>query len=781
MNIKITLLLFVFALCMGANPAKAQVTDPSSVDVNSMSDSQVKQVKQAMEQRGLSQQDAIELARQRGATESQIQNMMRRFQELDSISGSDVYSYRDIADSISAFQKFDDRFIQQAPIDTVTPTFGARLFNTQNLTFEPSLNIQTPKNYTIGYGDQLIISIWGSSQGNYQLAVNKDGQIMVPDLGPIFILGLTFDKATNKIKERLSSIYVDMRGDHPKTFAQINMGQLRSIKINVVGEITTPGTYTLPVTATVFNALYLSGGPNDKGSFRNIKIIRNNKPVKEVDVYKYLVDADPTDNIQLENEDIIYVPTFTKKVEVIDGFKRACLFEMKKDEHLNDLIRFAGGFKDDASMSRLQINRKTQQGLKIVDVDFKSVNIARLENGDVLRAGKIRSSYNNRLTISGAVYSPGEYEWTDGLMLSQLIARADSIVPGAFLNRGRVIRLNPDSTTYNIPFSVKKVIAGKEDIALQPEDSIRIKSYNELKETEVITVRGEVLEPGTYPFSQNMTLEDVIFVAGGLKESSDTTFIEVARRLSHEEAADLSDTLMHLYTFSVNRKLEVKNGDPDFTLQPFDVVFFRRAPGYRESGSVLIKGEVKFEGSFALETNTFRISDLIKKTGGVTPQAYVEGASLTRYSEEMRSETVGIDLKEILKHPGSTADLILLPGDQVTIPKESQTVKIVGNVQNQISATYVPGKKLNYYIDQTGGFKERTRKTKIHVIYANGISASTHSSFFGKNYPKIEPGCKIVVPEKPEKKEGDSAKWISLGSGLSSMAVAVATLITVIK
>ena len=278
-----------------------------------------------------------------------------------------------------------------------------------------------------------------------------------------------------------------------------------------------------------------------------------------------------------------------------------------------------------------------------------------------------------------------------------------------------------------------------------------------------------------------MTLEDVIFVAGGLKESSDTTFIEVARRLSHEETADLSDTLMHLYAFSVNRKLEVTNGEQNFTLEPFDVVYFRRAPGYREAGSVLIKGEVKFAGSYALETNSFRISDLIQKTGGLTRYAYVKGASLTRYSEEMGTETVGIDLKAILKKPGSTSDLVLLPGDQINIPQKLQTVKIGGNVQNQLSATYEPGKPLKHYIDQTGGFKERTRKSKIHVIYANGISASTHCSLFGRNYPKIEPGCKIVVPAKPEKKETDAAKWISMGSGLTSIAVAVATLVTLLK
>ena len=488
MNFKFTILFFVFVLFLGTNPTKAQVTDPSSVDVNSMSDSQVKKIKQTMEQRGLSQEAAIELARKRGATESQIQDMIRRFQELDAVTASPA---TEEALTISLPQK-EDLSYRQAPIQPSTATFGASLFNTQNLTFEPSLNIQTPKNYIIGYGDQLLISIWGSSQGNYQLTVNKDGQIMVPDLGPIYILGMTFDQASRKIRERLTSIYKEMQGDHPKTFAQINMGQLRSIKINVVGEITTPGTYTLPVTATVFNALYLSGGPNEKGSFRNIKIIRNNKPVKEVDIYEYLVNADPSDNIQLENEDIIYVPTYTKKVKVTDGFKRSALFEMKEGEHLNDLIRFTGGFKDDASMSRIQINRKTQQGLKIVDVNFKAVNTTLLENGDVLRAGKIRSIYENRVIISGAVYSPGEYEWTDGLMLSQLIVKADSIIPDAFMNRARIVRLNPDFTTYNIPFDVKKVINGKADISLMPEDSIIIKSYNDLKEAEKITVRGEV-------------------------------------------------------------------------------------------------------------------------------------------------------------------------------------------------------------------------------------------------------------------------------------------------
>ena len=781
MNVKSLILIITLIFFYGFKAAYSQVPNPSNIDVKSMSDSQIKKVKQNIEKRGLSQQQAIDLARQQGATESQIQEMIRRFQQLE-VDATDSISSQYQSNSGSEQLKLNDLSYRRAPIDTSNHIFGSSLFNSENLTFEPSVTVQTPKNYIIGIGDQLNINVWGGSQDTYQVTVNNDGQIMINDLGPIYIAGMTYDEATRKIKERLSLIYKDMRGEHPNTFAQINMGQLRSIQINVVGEINTPGTYTLPVTSTVFNALYLSGGPTKKGSFRNIKVIRDDKIFKDIDIYEYLINADASNNIQLQDEDVIYVPTYTTLVSVKNGFKRSGMFEMKKEEHLNDIISFAGGFKDDASLNSIQLNRKTQQGLAIIDVDFKDINLTTLVNGDILSAGKIKSIYKNRVVIAGAVFSPGEYECSEGLMLSKLILKADSITPGAFLNRATIIRLNPDSTTYNIPFNVESILNGRSDIALQPEDSVIIKSYNDLRETEKITVRGEVLKPGVYPYHQNMTLEDVVFMAGGLKESSDTTYIEVARRLSYEEAADLNDTLAHIYSFSINRKLEIKGNNPGFTLRPYDEIYFRRAPGFRESGSVSVKGEVKFEGSYALQTNTYRISDLLKKTGGFTPQAYIKGASLTRFTEEMGRETVGIDMNELLKRPGSNSDLILQPGDQITIPKESQTVKIAGNVQNQISATYIKGKNLKYYIGQAGGYKERTRKSKVYVVYANGTSASTHQTFFFINLtPKVEPGSKIVAPEKPEKKEGEATKWISMASALSSLSIAIVTLVNISK
>ncbi len=468
--------------------------DVKSVDVKTLPKSDIQKAQQAMKDAGLSPQDAADMARQKGATEQQIQDFQNRLQEGNtSTDGTITNPVQEAADQVEQQQDVE-KSSRTANLTTGNRIFGSYLFNSKNLTFEPSLNIQTPKNYEIGIGDQILINIWGNSQNNYQLAVNKDGQIMIPDVGPLYIAGSTFEDAEKKIRERLTAIYADMGGNNPQTFAQVNMGQLRSIQVNLVGEVTTPGTYTLPVTATTFNALYLSGGPNDIGSFRNIKIIRNNKVFKIIDIYNFLVNADPSDNISLKDQDIIFIPAAEKRVEVNGEFKRNGLFELKEGETLSDLIRFAGGFTQDAYLAKTQIYRKTQQGYQIIDVPFNELKTTALNNGDEIRNEKITDLYENRVTISGAVYRPGQYEWKTGLTLKELIMKADSLTPDAFQNRGIITRYNKDLTTSAIAFNVGEIVNGQKNIPLQPEDMILIKSHFDLKEQPYISVNGEVLQ-----------------------------------------------------------------------------------------------------------------------------------------------------------------------------------------------------------------------------------------------------------------------------------------------
>lgn len=752
--------------------------DVQSVDVKSLPQSDIQKAQKAMQDAGLSTQDAANLARQKGATEQQIQDFQNR---LNSSNQGEVIAdpVQEASEKVES-QKDVEKSVRQSEFSAGGRIFGSYLFSNKNLTFNPSVNIQTPKNYEIGIGDQILINIWGNSQNNYQLTVNTNGQIIIPDVGPVYIAGSTFQEAEKKIIQRLTSIYADMGGVNPQTFAQVNMGQLRSIQVNLVGEVAVPGTYTVPVTATVFNALYLSGGPNDIGSFRNIKIIRDGKIVKTIDIYKFLVQADPSDNIMLKNEDIIFVPASEKRVEVKGEFKRNGLFELKEDEKLSDLIRFAGGFTENSYLAKTQIYRKTQQGLQISDVSFAQMTTTTLENGDEIRNEKIQSTFENRVTISGAVYRPGEYEWKQGMTLRELIVKADSITPDAFRNRGIITRYKPDLTTVSISFSVSEILNRQSDIALQQEDMILIKSHFELKEQPFFTVNGEVLKPGRFNWSDNTTLGDAIFLAGGLTEGADSTFVEVARKLTYEEASSLSDTISHIIVVNLSRNLLLGENDDKFQLQPYDQISVRRAPNYRQEETVFITGEVVYAGAYALRNKRQRISDLINMAGGLTPQAFILGATLNRNSEELGTERIAIDLKTILANPGSEADLLLNNGDRINIPEFMQTVKINGSVQNPFSIVFEPGKNAKYYINKSGGFASDAHKKKTYVQYANGATAVTKSFIF-RSYPDVQPGSQVIVPKKPEKPAGDSGRWLGFASVLASIAVSVATVVSLTK
>jgi len=442
--------------------AQAQDVVPANVKVNELSNSQVKQAKDMLDNSGLSKGAAIEIARQKGASEQQIQEMMQR---MDALEGSQP------ATTVQTEQTETTPAEEAAPAETAPEKratgysnagarFGAYLFNSNNLTFEPSPNISTPKNYIVNIGDQVVVSIWGNSQATYQLVVNRNGQVQIPDVGPVYIAGLPFEEAEKKLNQKLSTIYADMQGAIPRTFAQIDLGKMRSIKVNIVGEATTPGTYTLPATTSVFNALFLSGGPGNIGSFRNIRLIRDGKTVKTIDIYNYLIDGDESENMILRDEDIIFIPTVEKQVKVSGEFKRNALFELKDNETLSDLITYAGGYTDETYLYRMKLYRKTQGGSQLIDFVQSEIASVMLQNGDMLVAEKILDLFQNRVSISGAVWRPGDYELSEGLKLSELIQKADSITPDAYFKGGHVLRTNDDGTTRMIPFSLGEVLEG---------------------------------------------------------------------------------------------------------------------------------------------------------------------------------------------------------------------------------------------------------------------------------------------------------------------------------
>lgn len=815
MKIKIPYLVLLSFLFIGgiAGPAMGQTSiNPASVNVSELSDSQIDRIIREMQARGLTEDQAIAMAKAQGATQTQIDEMMARIQQRQmSGASSSVDDNENTTFSGKTAALKSQNISRKAQINATEKNkklFGFTIFNSKNLTFEPSANIPTPKNYTLGVGDQLSITVWGASQSHLSLPIDQNGSITIPDVGPVYLSGITFEKAQTLIKNRLTSIYSGMAGAYPNTWCEVSLGGLRSIKVNVLGEINAPGTYTVPSTASAFNVLYLSGGPNENGSFREIRLIRDGVVKDTIDVYDFLINANPASNVQLRDQDILFVPTSKAVVQIAGQIKRPGYFEMKSGEKMSDLLLFAGGFSEMAYKSRLFVVRSNHREREVHDVAESDFRTFVLENGDSIRADSLLNRFSNRVSIKGAVMHPGNYQLATGMKLSDLIKKADGLKEDAFMNRGLISRLSEDHTPVNLSFDVKEIIEGKSDIPLLKEDAVTIRSIFEMKEMRKVNIVGEVQNPKEFDFHENMTLGDLIFSAGGFKEDADVAFVELTRRLSYDEISKVTDKINEIHQFGLTRDLKLSPKDAAFKLAPFDEVYVRRAPGFRDQGVVIVSGEVTYAGIYSISNKSERISDIIKRAGGLVPGAYIKGATLMRTRELSEAElikkkqlrkmmkdslsvdslkdnkqvyAVGIEMEKILQNPGSAYDLVLQPGDAITIPKILQTVKVSGSVLNPLAVTYEKKLSMRSYIDQAGGYSPKAKKSKTYVLYPNGTSASTKGWLF-KRIPKVTPGSEIIVPEKPNKNGGDDAmKWISMAGLMSSMAVSLVTLANLIK
>src|SRR5674476_122907 len=797
-------LLILFLLTTVQTAVGQSNINPASVDVNNLSDAQIQRIMQEMQTRGLTQDQAIALAKAQGASQTQIDQLTTRIQQLQMKPSDTLSSKSDYPSANSIRKAYTSPKARVTVSEKTKKIFGYQLFNSQNLSFEPAVNIPIPLDYVLGISDQLSINVWGASQTKYQLTIDKNGAITIPDVGPVYLAGLSFEKGQSLIKNRLMAIYSGMAGEFPNTWAEVSLGAVRSIKINVIGEINAPGTYTLPSTASAFNALYLSGGPNENGSFREIRLIRDGVTFKTIDVYDFLINADPTANVQLREQDIIFVPNYKTRVEIAGEIKRKGIFEIKTTETMSDLIRFAGGFGDKAYTHALTVirnNDREREVRTVADTDFSKFA---LQNGDSIRADLILNRFSNRVAIQGAVFHPGNYELTPGMKLSDLIKKADGLREDAFMNRGLISRISEDNSPENISFDLKEVMKGSNDILLRKEDQVTIRSISQLREERTVNILGEVIKPETFEYQDNMTLSDLIFKAGGFREEADISIIEVSRRLSYEQAAKVTDKMNDIFQFALTRDLKLSPTDAAFKLMPFDEVYVRRAPGYGKQGTIMITGEVIYAGTYAISDKNEKISNMIKRAGGLIPGAFISGATLTRTYNLSEAEKekkrqlmqrdstlrdslltlkstypVGIELEKILASPGSSIDLLLQPGDVINIPRQLQTVKVSGNVMNPLALTYEKRISLSRYIDRAGGYDDRARKSRTYVIYPNGTTASTRGFIFRRS-PRITPGAEIIVPKNAVKTD-NTMKWISIASALASMATAVATLVIVTR
>ncbi|MEQ6121641.1 SLBB domain-containing protein [Reichenbachiella sp. MALMAid0571] len=827
--IKKLLLVFTIAI-FSSNFIHAQdassLSDLSKVNVDDLSEDQIAGYLKKAQSSGLSEQQMLILAKQRGMSDTQIQKLRNRINSLGISSGKDKSSADGIsrmreenqsipqldlaADIFDGLIKVDSSaLLKEFLKDQELKIFGSEIFNNTEINFEPSVNTPTPRNYQIGPGDEIIIDVWGASEQSYALTVSPEGSIKVTNLGPIYVNGMTVDEASSKVKSRLSKIYaglLDRQGQSPNTFFQLTLGNIRSVNVNVIGDVNNPGTYTLSSFSTVFNALYYAGGPDKNGSMRNIELIRNNKVIGKLDVYEYLLKGKLTSNLKLEDQDVILVKSYENRVTIQGEVKRPAIYELVDGEDMSSLLNYSGGFTENAYRANLQIKRNGKKEKEVVTVSATEFGNTELKNGDNILVNKILDRFTNRVRIEGAVNMPGEFELKDGMTVKQLIAAAEGLRGDAFMERLLIIRLNEDYTISNLSFNASDLLKGNvADIPLQKEDLIKVSSIFDLGEDKTLTIKGEVLKPGDFPYIANMTVEDLILLSGGLKESASEKVIEVARRPTKVD--QVTSVVSEAFEFAIGKGMGLSNDASTFLLEPFDIVTIRKSPGYTEQITVEVEGEVKYPGSFALKIRDEKISDLIARAGGITTYGYPKGALLIRRTEfydgagsdnkaalsqkkeafkafqEMDTlvdkleikqfETVGIDLEKILANPGSKYDLRLQEGDVLSIPQRLETVRIKGEILYPLTIKYGDQLSFKDYIDASGGTNDHARIAKSFVIYPNGKAAKTKRFLWFKDYPDIQPGSEIVIPRKPERNRLSIQEILAITTTLTTITLLV--------
>ena len=692
--------------------------------------------------------------------------------------------------------------------------FGRDIFNKRMLTFEPNMNIATPANYVVGPGDRVIVDIYGASQKSEQFEVSPDGTITVDGFGPIHIAGLTVSAANAKIKEQLGQRY-------KSSSVKMTVGQTRTITVNVMGEVTAPGTYTLSAFASVFHALYMAGGVTGVGTLRSIKVYRGGRQLTVVDVYDYILNGKLTGNVRLADNDVIVVGPYDCIVDITGQVKRPMAYEMRKGESLATLLKYAGGFSAKAYKKGVQVNRVNGEQYSAHNVAEFDLSSFKLMDGDSVTVDSILERYANTVQIKGAVFHPGMYDWgSTNNTVRSLIESAGGLTEDAFSVHAVLHRMKPDRVRKVLSVDVEGIMAGTvADLPLENEDILFIPFRSETLNERSLTIRGEVQMPGTYEYAEDETIEDFILQAGGLTDAASTARVDVSRRISDPSATEASNEIAKVFSFTIKNGMVV-DGDRSFTLEPYDEVFVRRSPAYQPQRNVLVDGEVLFPGQYSLSTKNQRISELVRAAGGVTDQAYVRGARIERVMTEdekfrnrqvldlvrqkgsnsgldmvMQDEeaadydinqardsvdndtvrySVGIELDKALANPGSDYDVTLKEGDRLIVPEYNGTVKINGNVMYPNTVAYSDGKKYKWYINQAGGFGSRSKKSRTFVVYQNGTVSKAKKA-------KIEPGCEIIVPSKTTSATEVIGQVGAVGTSMATLLTLLISVVNLVK
>lgn len=809
-TLKIILLLTVlftqFVVAQGFD--KSQL---SKIDIDMMSDEQIATYWSRAKSEGYSIDQLEVIAKSNGMPASQFAKLKQRiaglkYTDTNTNTGSSFDKTNPAA--ISNLEKFglEGKAAEKAQKN---PLFGYDFFSNPNISFTPNLNLATPTTYQIGPGDELLIDIWGAAENNYRKQVTRDGAIRIENIGPIYVSGLSIDKAKEKILSYLKKIYNGIGapvGSYNKVYAEVSLVGVRTVQVNIIGEVKVPGTYSLSALSSVLNALYASGGPTEKGTFRTIKVVRAGKPLASFDIYNYLIHGSEEGNVLLQDQDVIIVQPYISQVAVSGNVKRPGLFELKQGETIKDLITFFSGFTSDAYQERLMVERVNGKQREVSEILLKDQGDFILMDGDKIDVGAVIDRFENRVSIKGAVYREGNYELTQGLTLLELINKAAGIKEDAFMGRGIIYRTLDDTKNEILSFSVQDVIDKKVSIELKREDKVEIFNKHDLKEKYTVDIWGAVNKPQTVNFIEKMQMEDLIAIAGGFQDAADLSAIDISRRVNDSSFKIISK----VYRRTSTGKLQPEDNEV-FYLEPFDVVSVRFLPGYSTRKKVTIEGEVNVPGNYTLITKEERISDLILRAGGFSPFAYIKGASLIRkvtYKtektqkklfdnfvisdslttiekkmigyEEPKEFKIGIDLEKIMQPKGikSKLDLVMKEDDLLIIPSIKQTVEVSGQILAPSLIRYDKTNSLIDYVNSSGGFSDNAKKRRTYVIYANGDIRSTQNFLFFKLYPKVEPGALIYVPEKPANKDRMSLQEIlGITTALATIAVLINTLV----
>ncbi|WP_418637360.1 SLBB domain-containing protein [Winogradskyella sp.] len=806
MRKKITRTLLILFITLSTGVFAQDLSQLKNVNISDLTDEQIATYWQSIESKGYSMVQLENLAKVQGVSSLKMAEFKRRVESLPTDlfkkdkKSKELTNTADASDTIDIFglngKENKSDFTGKEDL-----LFGYDFFNNPNISFTPNINVAVPQNYQLGPGDSLVIDLWGATEVTYESTINNQGAVKFEGIGLVYVSGLTLSKASEKIISKLKKRHAGIsasKNSYNKIHTNVTLSKIRTVQVNIIGEVKVPATYSLVSLSTVLNALYAAGGPTKKGTFRDVKLVRNGKTIANFDIYKYLLTGSQEGNLKLQDQDVILIGPYKNLVTVKGAIKRPGIYELKDQENLDNLIDFFGGFTPEAYTELLVVERVNGKQREVKEVELENAKNFLIHGGDQLIVEKIVDKYSNRIVLEGAVFRPGNYELTDGMTLKNLLEKAEGVTEEAFMSRGLIVRSKDETNKINIAFSVSDILSGKSNEVLQAKDKIRIFNKDELREKQTITIQGAVNKPQTFEFVSNLQIEDLIAMSGGLTEGADANVVSISRRLKDGSFKTLSEN----FTISSEKNLELNNGSP-FHLEPFDIINVRYLKGYVAQKTVVVKGEVKYQGNYVLSDKNERISDLVYRAGGITNYAYLKGATLIRKKnkesdkkqlellqeinekdsitnsnkliEDKDGFKIGIDLDKIINKggAGSDIDLFLEEGDELLIPSEKQTVEVRGEVLSPSLVQFKTGKSLKNYISNSGGYSQKAKKSKIFVLYSNGDIKTVKNFLFFKSYPKLEPGAVIFVPAKTESKRMTTQEILGITTSIGTLGLII--------